>query len=226
MMKILALLILLALSAVAHADVVYLPTPHGAERFKRAASRPETLALLGFVESQTRQTFCGPASLAAALNSLGIMDPTPAPLFPYHLLTQDSVFTSENQAVKTYTKVETVGLTLNELARFAANFGVSVEVIHAADVSAEAMRTKLRAALAAPGVRVIVNYSRIPLDQAGDGHISPVAAYDADSDSFLVLDVARYKYPPAWVSFDQLLAAMQRVDSDSGESRGALILTR
>ena len=33
--------------------------------------------------------------------------------------------------------------------------------------------------------------SRKGLDQTGDGHFSPLAAYDAASDSVLVLDVAR-----------------------------------
>jgi hypothetical protein len=127
--------------------------------------------------------------------------------------------------VKSYVKVETVGLTLDELASFATSFGVSAEVIHAADVTPEAMRTTLRTALRTAGVRVIANYSRIPLDQEGDGHISPIAAYDAETDSFLVLDVARYKYPAAWVSFDQFWAAMLRIDSESGLSRGALILS-
>jgi hypothetical protein len=35
--------------------------------------------------------------------------------------------------------------------------------------------------------RVIVNYSRVALGQEGASHISPLAAYDAESDSFLVL---------------------------------------
>ena len=72
--------------------------------------------------------------------------------------------------------------------------------------------------------RSLLNYSRKAVGQDGDGHISPLAAYDADSDSFLVLDVARYKYPPVWISFEQLFAAMQGIDSDSGRSRGVLIL--
>jgi hypothetical protein len=225
MVRMLVLLIVLALAAGARAEVVYLPTQHGAERFQRAASEPEALALFAYVEAEERQTFCGPASLAAALNSLAINDPTPAPMFPYHLLTQDSVFTAQNQAVKPYPKVESSGLTLNQLAQFAANLGASTEVIHALDLSADEMRTRLRAALGSHSTRVIVNYSRTPLGQEGDGHISPLAAYDAETDSFLILDVARYKYPPSWVSFDQLFAAMQRIDTDSGLSRGALILS-
>ena len=54
-------------------------------------------------------------------------------------------------------------------------------------------------ALAEPNRYVIVNYLRRTLGQERGGHISPLAAYDADADRFLILDVSRYKYPPVWV---------------------------
>ena len=44
-----------------------------------------------------------------------------------------------------------------------------------------------------------MNYLRKAIGQERGGHISPLAAYDAKSDRFLILDVARYKYPPVWV---------------------------
>lgn len=37
--------------------------------------------------------------------------------------------------------------------------------------------------------------------------------------------MARYKYPPAWVSAQALFTAMQTVDSDSGLSRGWLVVS-
>ena len=225
MIRVLFLLILLAWAPTCPAQVVYLTTDAGAARFQRAAVGSGSLALFSYVESEARQTFCGPASLAAALNSLGIQRPTPAQLYPYHLLTQDSVFTLENEAVKSYAAVEHNGLTLDELGKFAANLGASVEVVHAQDIAIDVLREKLRSALADTRKRVVVNYSRIPLEQEGDGHISPIDAYDTESYSFLILDVARYKYPPAWVNFDQLYAAMLRIDTSSGKSRGVVILS-
>ena len=45
MVKILSLLILVALPWVARAEIVYLPTQPGAERFRRAAAEPAPLAL-------------------------------------------------------------------------------------------------------------------------------------------------------------------------------------
>jgi hypothetical protein len=116
-MRPLLVVIVLMLPAVAQAGIVYLPTQPGAERFRQAAIEPAALALFGFVEAETRLSFCGPASLAAVLYSLGISDPTQTAMFPYHLVTQESVFTPENQAVKAYPAVERSGLTLDQLSK-------------------------------------------------------------------------------------------------------------
>jgi glutathione gamma-glutamylcysteinyltransferase len=45
---------------------------------------------------------------------------------------------------------------------------------------------------------VIAAYNRAGLGQSGGGHFSPLAGYHAASDLTLVLDVARFKYPPHW----------------------------
>jgi hypothetical protein len=67
---------------------------------------------------------------------------------------------------------------------------------------------------------LLVNYQREVLGQERVGHISPLAAYDRDSDRVLILDTAGYKYPPTWVPMESLFTAMSTVDSASGKSRG------
>lgn len=229
MMRRLALALLLSallLPGQPRAQVVALDTPDGTVRFQRAIGGPQALGLLAHLETEVFLTFCGPASLATALNSLGLHEPSPAAFFPYRRMTQDSLFTPANLAVKSYAAVQAGGLTLEQLAAFARNLGASAEAVHADALDAAALRARISATLADPASRVVVNYSRIPLEQEGDGHISPVAAYDAESDAVLVLDVARYKYPPVWVPVATLLVAMQREDPDAGRARGLLVLTR
>ncbi|MBR0673501.1 phytochelatin synthase family protein [Neoroseomonas soli] len=218
------LLVALLLPGQVRAQVVALDTPDGATRFQRAIGGPQALGLLAHLETEVFLTFCGPASLATALNSLGVHEPSPAAFFPYRRMTQDSLFTPANLAVKSYAAVQAGGLTLEQLATFARNLGASEEAVHADTLDAGTLRARLFDAIADPARRVLVNYSRIPLDQEGDGHISPLAAYDAESDSVLILDVARYKYRPVWVPVATLLVAMQRVDPDSGRARGLLVL--
>jgi len=115
---------------------------------------------------------------------------------------------------------------LDQLARFATNLKLSASAVHAADLSAAHMRARLITAIGQPDSRVIVNFDRASLGQEREGHFSPLVAYDPTSDSFLILDVARYKCPPAWVDFKELDIGMRTLDPDSGLSRGTLIVTR
>jgi hypothetical protein len=63
-------------------------------------------------------------------------------------------------------------------------------------------------------------------DQGRGAHISPLAAYDADTDRFLILDVSRYKYPPVWVVAAELFAAMNTTDTDNQDrTRGFVLLS-
>ena len=64
----------------------------------------------------------------------------------------------------------------------------------------ERFRNQLVRNLQTHGDYAVVNYLRTKAHQAGGGHISPVAAYDEETDRFLVLDTASYKYPWFWIS--------------------------
>jgi glutathione gamma-glutamylcysteinyltransferase len=67
---------------------------------------------------------------------------------------------------------------------------------------------------------LVVSFSRAVLQQTGDGHFSTIAAYDTRTDSCLVLDVARFKYPPYWVKLSELYEAMRPIDPVTQQSRG------
>ena len=56
------------------------------------------------------------------------------------------------------------------------------------------------------------------------GHISPLGAYDAKADQFLILDVARYKYPPVWVETTVLFDAMNTPDAANDNRRRGFVL--
>ena len=57
------------------------------------------------------------------------------------------------------------------------------------------------------------------------GHHSPLALYDAETDSALLLDVARYKYPPSWLPIPALFTAMSGGDPIAEHSRGWLVVS-
>eukprot|EP00933_Yihiella_yeosuensis_P027635 TRINITY_DN21547_c0_g1_i1.p1 TRINITY_DN21547_c0_g1~~TRINITY_DN21547_c0_g1_i1.p1 ORF type:complete len:151 (-),score=18.12 TRINITY_DN21547_c0_g1_i1:75-527(-) len=102
--------------------------------------------------------------------------------------------------------------------------GADAQTIEAQNVSAELFRKILIKSFSQKPLRyVAVNFNRKSLDQQGFGHHSPIGAYDATSDRVLVLDVARYKYPPWWVDLQDLFAAMNATDdSPFSTARGFL----
>ena len=71
---------------------------------------------------------------------------------------------------------------------------------------------------------LVVSFSRGALQQTGDGHFSPLAAYHAETDQVLLLDVARFKYAPYWVSVQDLYNSMLPLDSVTKKPRGWFLL--
>ena len=65
-----------------------------------------------------------------------------------------------------------------------------------------------------------LTHPRLAGPNAGGGHFSPIGGYHAGADAALVLDVARFKYPPYWVPLPRLWEASLVVDDDTGKSRG------
>ena len=72
---------------------------------------------------------------------------------------------------------------------------------------------------------MVVSFSRASLGQTGDGHFSPIAAYCPETDRCLVLDVARFKYPPYWVSVRDLYESARPIDSMTNKSRGWFMIS-
>ena len=67
---------------------------------------------------------------------------------------------------------------------------------------------------------IATSFCRASLGQTGGGHFSPIGGYHSPSDSALVLDVARFKYPPYWVTLPRLWDASLVVDEATGRERG------
>jgi glutathione gamma-glutamylcysteinyltransferase len=72
---------------------------------------------------------------------------------------------------------------------------------------------------------VVCNFSRPHLGQTGDGHFSPIGAFHKERDLVLVMDVARFKYPPFWVGLKPLWEAMSELDAETGLPRGFFVIS-
>ena len=125
-------------------------------------------------------------------------------------------------------EVKANGITWDEWLCVVRCQGVSLKAQRADDAEStlEGFRERVRTACASSDSVLVVSYSRKEFSQTGDGHYSPIGAYVAESDTVLIMDVARFKHPPHYVPLERLWEAMLRPDPTTARSRGFATLTR
>jgi hypothetical protein len=171
--------------------------------------------------TQRSTAYCGVASGVMALNALPIQAPEAPEWAPFRAFTQDNVF---NDEAVTPESVARGGLTLAQLTQLLRANHAEVETVYASDSTLEAFRAQAASAMASANDFVLVDFLRGELGQDTGAHWSPLAAYHQASDRFLVLDVARFRYPPYWARAEDLFRAMNTRDLDAGRSRGWLVV--
>ncbi len=146
--------------------------------------------------------------------------------------TQGTFFNDKSEPVKTRDQFlgrakasgakPSPGIELRQLHGVLLNHGLRSELRIADDKLAnDVIKRELVANLATPHDYAVINYARPVLGQAGGGHISPLGAYDAKSDSFLILDVNPNGQSWVWVPTDLLIRALRTPDVN--ENRGYLL---
>ena len=171
--------------------------------------------------TQAEPAFCGLGTLVVALNALGV-DPGRLWKGPWRWFSEELL-----DCCSPLERVRTQGITLDEFACLARCNGANAEVFRPDTCSLADLRAAITtAARSAVDPAMIVSYDRRALGQTGDGHFSPVGGYHASSDHVLILDVARFKYPPHWVPLPALYSAMQPADAATARPRGWVALRR
>jgi len=229
--------------------LVSFSSDEGLARLARSTAKVDFPALANQFEPQSNATFCGPTSAAIVLNAVGgrgaelprdrsrlstedvqfirnRFDPT-VPRF-----TQDSVIAkgrkTRAQVLGQPTtvngkQISDFGYQLRQLDEMLQANGASTRLAIVDDTKGEQeIRNDLVDNLRSPGNYVIVAYKRDAVGQRGGGHISPVGAYDAESDSFLVLDVNPASAGWVWMPTSTLVKGMRTFDTI--ENRGYILI--
>jgi len=239
-------------AAPADPGLVTFAAPESIKRLERSRHKVDFFHLANQFESQGNKAFCGPTSSVIVLNAVRmgndavskpqdtslvsaedrkVLPPGFDPLF--HRYTQNNFFDEKVQEVKTRSEVFGLprgegaksdgGIQLRQLAGMLAAQGLDVKLRVLDDsLKDTTLREELTRNLKTEGDYVIVNYFRPVLKQQGGGHISPLAAYDAKSDSFLVMDVNATDQRWVWVKAPLLFASMRTTDTQ--ENRGYLLV--
>lgn len=166
--------------------------------------------------TQSDPAFCGLGSLVVALNALGI-DPGRLWKGPWRWFSEELL-----DCCVPLAEVRKRGLDVEELACLARCNGADVELVRGDAHNVAAFRSAIASAASGDGV-LVVSYDRSALGQTGSGHFSPVGGYHRGRDLVLILDVARFKYPPHWVSVERLWQATHAIDPATGRARGWLV---
>ena len=172
-----------------------MPTGANVEQALRAGTLEPFWALAENAQMQAEPAFCGPSALAVALNALGV-DPGRTWMKPWRWWTEQML-----GCCKPLAEVRKAGMSLREFAALARCQGANTSLTYASDASLDAFRDVVRATSRARPARdggaaasiLVVAFSRRALQQTGGGHFSPVAGYHAETDSALVIDIARFK---------------------------------
>ncbi|KAK9837531.1 hypothetical protein WJX84_008908 [Apatococcus fuscideae] len=191
--------------------------------FKEALAHGTLEGFFELVEqfsTQDEPAFCGLSSIAMVLNAMAVDPRRPWKgvwrWFHEYML----------DCCRPIDQIKQDGINLPQAACLARCNGASVNMWRHGDESEDAFRDRVRASCSSTSMHMIVSYSRKGLLQTGDGHFSPVGGYHAQPDLVLVLDTARFKYPPHWVPLGLLYAAMAALDSSTSKPRGYLVLER
>ena len=230
-------------------ELVPFSSDEGLARLARSTAKVDFPMLANQFEAQSNVAFCGPTSAAIVLNAVrgrsadlprdrsrlrpadlqyipGNLDPT-VPRF-----TQDNVITKGQK-----TRAQVLGEPLSIGGMEIHDFGYQVrqldEMLRANGAITrltivddnkveQDIRNDLVENLRHRGNYVIVAYKRDAVGQRGGGHISPVGAYDSESDSFLVLDVNPASAGWVWMPTATLVKGMRTFDTV--ENRGYVLI--
>jgi len=226
-------------------------TEEGKSRLASSAYKNDFFQLAHNFQPQANPLYCGVASSVIVLNALRLNRnavPSQKPLEvavpenlgggrrPYPAYSQLTLLGERTEAVKPRDVVELKntgaeggvidpGLKLAQLKGILEAYDTRVDLHYADADSAAAVaafREDLKTVLADSDHFLLVNFNGSTLGASTHGHISPVAAYDENTDSVLVLDVAGYFNPWYWAPVTDLYGAMHTLDGD--HYRGYLVV--
>ncbi|KAL4101496.1 hypothetical protein PRIC1_005248 [Phytophthora ramorum] len=205
-------------------DCIAFSSPEGRKLFTEAINSSTNFMQIYFplaeqFITQAEPAFCGLATLAMCLNALQI-DPGRLWKGPWRWFSEELFDCCTSLSV-----AKEKGISMSEFICLARCNGVLTEDYRAtSDFTLEQFRDIVKHSCATSSEIVVLNYSRKVLGQTGDGHFSPIGGYHAERDMVLLMDVARFKYPPHWVKLSRVFDAMQRVDQSMDLPRGLVVL--
>ncbi|XP_072966627.1 glutathione gamma-glutamylcysteinyltransferase 1-like isoform X2 [Typha angustifolia] len=176
--------------------------------------------LISYFQTQSEPAYCGLASLSVVLNALAI-DPGRKWKGPWRWFDESML-----DCCEPLEKIKAEGVTLGKVACLAHCAGAKVKSFNTNQSNIDDFRNHVIKCASSEDCHLIASYHRKTFKQTGTGHFSPIGGYHAGRDMALILDVARFKYPPHWVPLTLLWEAMETIDEATGCPRGFMLISR
>ncbi|MCO5587602.1 hypothetical protein L7F22_041551 [Adiantum nelumboides] len=174
--------------------------------------------LISTFQTQAEPAYCGLSSLAVVLNALSV-DPGRKWKGPWRWFDESML-----DCCEPLENVKKNGITFSKVSCLAQCAGASVQAFRANQSSLDLFRSFVETCAASDDHHLVVTYDRRTMKQTGTGHFSPLGGYHRQKDMALILDVARFKYPPHWVPLSLLWEAINTIDEATGKFRGFMII--
>ena len=238
-------------SSGAQAQTLLVPfnSEQGLNLLFNASAKADFAALANQFEAQSNRAFCGPTTAAIILNAVnGRNQSLPRdksriqpedlknlnPGFDLTLprFTQESVI-PKGQKTRAQVLGEPMlingklvrdgGYQLRQFDEMLRSHQLKTKLVVVTDqMDIESIRQDFIQNLQSGGDYLVVNYRREEVGQTGGAHISPVGAYDAGTDSVLILDVNPAAQGWVWMPLGILVKGMKTFDKI--ENRGYVII--
>ncbi len=221
----------------------------GIARLARGKAKADFASLANQFEAQSNIAFCGPTTAAIVLNTVrsGSADlprdrsrlrPGDTQHLPGTVELAVPRFTQDNVIDKgPKTRAQVLGEPMSVGGKTIRDAGYQLRqfdtllrahelatrlVVVDDSLPEQAIRSELIDNLKRGGDYVIVNYRRRDVGQPGGGHISPLGAYDEETDSVLVMDVNPASAGWVWMPVATLIRGMRTLDTV--ENRGYILV--
>ncbi|KAF9108337.1 hypothetical protein BGX29_001614 [Mortierella sp. GBA35] len=168
--------------------------------------------------TQSDPAFCGVSSLSMVLNALEI-DPRRQWRGVWRWYSDEQLDCCTSVEV-----MKQKGITFNQFSCL-ARCHAKVSAKRADRTAIDQFRKDIQLVCTSDQVHMVLSFSRAALGQTGSGHFSPVGGYHAGEDKVLVLDTARFKYPPFFATVQELWDSLLPIDPETDECRGYFLVS-
>ena len=228
--------------------------PNSLKKLNRSEFKNDFYQLINFYQPQINPLYCAIASSVMIINALNygeianqidnqVTKPS-GDIVEYKILTQQNFLNEATDNIKNrdiinfkkpilrikenkkWQDIFDPGLTLGQLSLILEEvYNLSITKIHISNNDQiNELRKRLTKVLQDQDNFIVANFDGKILNKNSNGHISPIVAYNQESDEVLILDSALHKNKWFWTSLENLVKAMKTKDGD--EYRGYLIISK